>query len=54
MQKDELQRTEHRHHNNKQIGEFHTRVNNVKGCKTNAIIIRNAEGDNRWKTRSTL
>ena len=52
MVKDKLQETQHSLHN-KQIRELHTGVKNVKGCKTNAIVIKNAEGDNRWKTRGT-
>jgi len=52
MQKDKLQQTEHSHLN-EQRREFQKRVNSVKECKTNAIKIRNAEGDNLWKTRST-
>jgi hypothetical protein len=50
MQKDKLQQTQHSLHN-KQIGELHTGVNNVKGCKTNTIMIKNAECDNQWKTK---
>jgi hypothetical protein len=52
MQKDKFQVANHSLHN-KQITEFHTRVINVKGYKTNAMMIRNAEGDNLWKTGST-
>jgi CRISPR/Cas system CSM-associated protein Csm2 small subunit len=52
MKKDKLQQTQHSLHKN-QIRDLYERVNNVKWCNTNATMIRNAEGDNLWKTRST-
>lgn len=49
MKKDQQQQKQQQqkgqHYHNIQIRKFYKRANNAKGFKTNAIMIRNGEGE---------